>query len=133
MAANGLGSFIGELRHTLDSGTDLVLVQRRGERIVFGQDPLVVRKIARQFTREQEALADLKEQMIFVARKNRLAIRAVALGTVLFVGGLRIRCERGESRHRQNCQTRDGDHEENTSDRPAEWLLKHCRGLPQIV
>ena len=60
---------VGELRHAFDRAAQFFALQRHRVRLLFRQHAFVIRKIAGQLAAQQQAVAELEKQMIFVARK----------------------------------------------------------------
>src|ERR1039457_2599348 len=56
---DGPRPLVGKLRHAVDGRPDFRLFQLGDELVILGQHPLIVRKVSRQFARNQQAVSDL--------------------------------------------------------------------------
>ena len=67
--ANSARPFVGELRHAFDRCPELFALQGHRIRLIFWQHAFVVWKIAGEFAAQQQAVTQLEEQVILIARK----------------------------------------------------------------
>src|SRR5579872_1727328 len=72
---NGAGAFIGELGDAFDRFPQFLAVERHRMRMILGQYPLEVREVPGKLSAQQQAIAELEEQMVLVAGKLNHRVR----------------------------------------------------------
>src|ERR1017187_5916408 len=72
--ADGARALVGKLRDTLDRRANFVAVQLGRVYVVFWQNLVVVREVARKLAGNEKPFAKLEEQVVLVTGKNQLAV-----------------------------------------------------------
>ena len=80
MQADGTRTVIGKLGDPFDGGFQFVLGQVHGKGVLLGQYALIIGEVPGELAGEQEAIAELEEEVIVITGKSDLGIGSSVTG-----------------------------------------------------